>query len=417
MVEADDKPLQDITVLDLTTFVSGGFATMMLANHGADVIKIERPTVGDDSRHSGPPFVPVEDYSGPGRVATEEGESPYFWTVNYDKRSIELNLKTDEGLHVLFDLLESADVIIENFRPGTTEKLGIDYDSVRSINKNVIYCSISAFGDSGPWSSRPGYDLLIQGMSGIIDVTGPEDGAGVKVGLPQTDLITSMWAAFGIVGALFRRERTGKGEKVELGMLDATLPWLTKQAGKVFADETPQRMGTKDPVLAPYQTYPTADGHLAVACGNQKLFEELCEAIGRPELASDPRFETNAKRVEHMEALEGELSEVFSEKPTDEWVKSLATESGLPVGPVHSVTEALCNEQVESRNVITQLEHSAVGEINVIEHPLNFEEATTGFETPPPLLGEHTEAVLKELGYSETEIERLQDDGAIPTDY
>ncbi|MGM0606650.1 MAG: CaiB/BaiF CoA transferase family protein, partial [Halobacteriota archaeon] len=312
--------LDGVTVIDLTTFVTGGFATMMLANQGAEVIKVERPEAGDDSRHSGPPFVSTEGYDGPGKSASEHGESPYFWTVNYDKKSVELNLKTESGLAALYDLIETADVVVENFRPGTAERLGVGYDDVRAVNDSIVYCSISAFGDSGPWSKRPGYDLLVQGMSGIMSVTGPEDGDPVKVGLPQTDLITAMWAAFGIVNALYRRERTGEGDRVELGMLDATLPWLTKQAAKAFAGETPTRMGTKDPVLAPYQSYPTADGYLNVGCGNQKLWEEFCEGIDRPDLLADDRFTTNPDRVEHMDELEVELTETLTERTTDEWV-------------------------------------------------------------------------------------------------
>jgi crotonobetainyl-CoA:carnitine CoA-transferase CaiB-like acyl-CoA transferase len=236
----------------------------------------------------------------------------------------------------------------------------------------------------------------------------------VKVGLPQTDLITAMWAAFGIRGALFRRERTGEGDRVELGMLDSALPWLTKQAAKAFVGEEPKRMGTKDPVLAPYQTYPTADGHLTVACGNQKLFEEFCAAIDRPEIAEDPRFAANADRVEHMDELEAELSAALEERSTDEWVAFLAEEKDLPVGPVNSVQEALTNEQVEARGVVRTLEHPAVGEIDVIEHPLNFDRAASGFEDAPPLLGEDTEQVLREAGYSDERIAAIKEAGAIP---
>ncbi|MFC7157279.1 CaiB/BaiF CoA transferase family protein [Halomarina halobia] len=409
-----DSILDGITVIDLTTFVTGGFATLMLANQGAEVIKIERPGAGDDSRHSGPPFVSTDGYDGPGRSASEHGESPYFWTVNYDKRSVELNLKSESGLAALYDLIEGADVVVENFRPGTAERLGVGYDDVRDVNEDVVYCSISAFGDSGPWRERPGYDLLIQGMSGIMSVTGPEDGDPAKVGLPQTDLITAMWAAFGILGALFRRERTGEGERVELGMLDAALPWLTKQAAKAFVGESPGRMGTKDPVLAPYQSYPTADGYLNVACGNQKLWVEFCEGIGRPDLVEDERFVTNPDRVEHMAELEAELSATLRERTTDEWVDRLADERGLPVGPVFEVGEALDNEQVDARGVVRTLDHPAAGEMPVIEHPLNFDSAASGFDEAPPLLGEDTESVLRAAGYDDDAIASLREAGAIP---
>jgi crotonobetainyl-CoA:carnitine CoA-transferase CaiB-like acyl-CoA transferase len=411
---SDDAILEGITVVDLSTFVTGGFATLMLANQGAEVIKVERPEVGDDSRHSGPPFVDVSGYEGPGKSASPHGESPYFWTVNYDKRSVELNLKSEEGLEICHELIEDADVVVENFRPGTAERLGLGYDDVRERNPGVVYCSISAFGESGPWSDRPGYDLLVQGMSGIMSVTGEEGGDPVKVGLPQTDLITAMWAAFGVVGALYRRERTGEGERVELGMLDASLPWLTKQAGKAFVGEEPERMGTKDPVLAPYQSYPTADGYLNVACGNQKLWEGLCEEIGRADLLEDPRFESNADRVEHMDELEAELAETFTERTTDEWVERLAEDAGLPVGPVYEVNEALGNEQVEARDVVKELSHPAAGEIPSIDHPLNFEGAASGFDGAPPMLGEDTERVLERLGYSDDEIAELRGAGAIP---
>ena len=413
--ETGDRILDDITVVDLTTFVTGGFATLMLANQGAEVIKIERPGAGDDNRHSGPPFVePNPEYDGPGRTADENGESPYFWTINYDKLSVEFNLKTESGLQALYDLVEEADVVVENFRPGTAERLGIGYNDLREVNDDVVYCSISAFGETGPWSRRPGYDLLVQGTSGIMSVTGPEDGDPVKVGLPQTDLITAMWAAFGVVGSLFRRELTGEGDRIEIGMHDAALPWLTKQAGKAFVGEEPERMGTKDPVLAPYQAYPTADGYLNVGCANQKLWAELCEAVDRPDLIDDDRFGSNPDRVSNMDELEAELSAVFRERPTDEWVELLSEEHDLPVGPVYDVPEALDNEQTEARDVIREVEHPALGTVPVIEHPLNYEHAEAGFDGAPPLLGEDTEAILRELGYDDEAVASLRAEGAIP---
>lgn len=412
--ERNNRILDGITVVDLTTFVTGGFASLMLANQGAEVVKIERPGVGDDNRHSGPPFVAPDRDPESGRTAAEGGESPYFWTINYDKRSVELNLKSDAGLAALYDIVAEADVFVENFRPGTAERLGVDYDRIREENDDVVYCSISAFGETGPWSDRPGYDLLVQGTSGIMSVTGAEGGDPVKVGLPETDLITAMWAAFGIVGALFRRERTGEGDRLELGMHDAALPWLTKQAGKAFVGEATARMGTKDPVLAPYQAFPTADGYLNVGCGNQKLWTELCDALGRQDLKDDPRFATNGARVEHMDELEQELAAVFRERPTEEWVDDLAAEHGLPVGPVYDVDEALTNEQTEARGVVRELEHPAVGSIPVIEHPLNYRRADSGFDDAPPLLGEDTTAVLREVGYSDADIAALREAGGIP---
>ncbi|ELZ19964.1 family 3 CoA transferase [Halosimplex carlsbadense 2-9-1] len=397
----DESPILDgIKVVDLSTFVTGGFCSMMLANQGADVVKIERPNVGDDIRHSGPPFI--------------DGESPYYWTVNYDKRSVELDLKSERGLASFYDLVEVADVVIQNFRPGTAERLGVGYDDLAARSDGLVYCDISAFGATGPWSERPGYDLLVQGMSGIMSVTGEEGRDPVKVGLPQTDLITAMWAVFGIVCALYRRERTEEGEYIELGMLDATLPWLTKQAGKVFAGEEPTCMGTKDPVLAPYQTFETADGHLNVACLNAKLWRGFCEAIERPDLPEDPRFETNADRVEHMDELEAELASTLGERTTEEWMDVLV-DAGIPAGPVQTVEEALSNEQTDARGMVTRIDDGD-REIPVIEHPLNFEHADSGFDSPPPALGEHTDEVFAEIGYSRDRLERLREEGVFGDD-
>lgn len=389
-----NKILNGITVLDMSTFVTGGFCSAMLANQGAEVIKIEQPDYGDAIRHSGPPFI--------------EGESPYYWTVNYGKRSVELDLKNDEALEALYDLVAEADVVIQNFRPGVAERLNVDYDTLTEHNENLIYLAVSAFGQTGPWSERSGYDLLIQGLSGIMDVTGEEGRQPVKVGLPMTDLITAMWAAFGTVTALYNRERTGDGEYIDLGMLESTLPWLTKQAGQVFAEETPERLGTKDPVLAPYQTFETEDSYINICVLNEKLWVDLCEALDRPELIDDDRFDINADRVDHIDELEAELETTLTERTTDEWVEIIADEGGVPAGPVYSVDEALNNPQIAARGTMTELDHPEIGTIPVIEHPLKFERADSGFEVPPPLLGEHNREVFRELGYSEAELDELE---------
>jgi crotonobetainyl-CoA:carnitine CoA-transferase CaiB-like acyl-CoA transferase len=388
------KILDGITVLDLSTFVTGGFCSAMLANLGAEVIKVEQPGYGDAIRHSGPPFI--------------QGESPYYWTVNYGKRSVELDLKNERAKEALYELVEEADVFIQNYRPGTAERLDVDYETIQAHNEQIIYLAISAFGQTGPWATRSGYDLLIQGMSGIMSVTGEEGRQPVKVGLPMTDLITAMWAAFGATAALYRRESTGEGEYIDLGMLEATLPWLTKQAGQVFAGETPRRMGTKDPVLAPYQTFETADGYLNVCILNEKLWYELCEVLDRPDLPADERFETNADRVAHQDELEAEIEATLGEKPTEEWIEIIAEEGGVPAGPVYEVEEALYNPQIDARGTITELDHPTLGSIPVIEHPLKFGNTESGFELAPPLLGEHNRDVFRELGYSEQELDEWE---------
>ncbi|MEF8800986.1 MAG: CaiB/BaiF CoA-transferase family protein [Halolamina sp.] len=387
---------EDMLVVDLSTFVTGGFCSLMLANQGADVVKVERPGAGDDIRHSGPPFI--------------DGESPYYWTVNYGKKSVELDLKSDAGLAALYELAEEADVFLQNFRPGTADRLDVDYETIQALNDDVIYCSISAFGDTGPWSQRPGYDLLVQGISGIMSVTGEEGGDPVKVGLPQTDLITGMWAAFGISSALYRREMTGEGDYIDLGMLDSALPWLTKQAGKSFADEETKRMGTKDPVLAPYQAFRTADGYINIAALNPKLYQGFCTAIGREDLMEDERFAENADRVANMTELEAEIEATLTDRPTDEWM-DVFVDAGIPAGPVQEVDDALHNEQTEARGVMTTMERDGQ-EIPVIEHPLNYDNADSGFESPPPELGEHNEAVFAELGVDEARLEEMREAGA-----
>jgi len=395
------KPLSGVTVVDVSSYVSASFGTLILANLGAEVIKVERPGNGDPARSAGPPFI--------------GGESPYFMTVNYGKRSIELNLKSDDGQSILRDIVADADAFIENFRPGVTERLGIDYETLSEVNEQLLYCSVSAFGEEGPWSDRSGYDLLIQGMTGVMSVTGEPDGRPVKVGVAISDLVTGSWVAHGVLAGLYERERSGEGDRIELAMYDAMLPFLTKQAGKVFAGERPQRMGARDPVIAPYQLFEAADGYLVVAIGSQKLWGEFCEALGREELATDERFETNPDRVDHMDELVAELEATFRTRSVNEWVTLLADEHGLPVGPVNEVADALDNEYTRDRDLVVEREHPKTDEVPVIEHPLRFDRSETGFDRHAPTLGQDTVELLMDIGYSNEEIIALAESDVIGT--
>jgi crotonobetainyl-CoA:carnitine CoA-transferase CaiB-like acyl-CoA transferase len=393
------RPLDGVTVIDASTYVSASFGTMMLANLGADVVKIEPPDRGDPARGAGPPFV--------------GGESPYFMTVNYGKESVELDLKDEDGKRILYDLVADADAFVENFRPGTAERLGIDDETLREHNEDLVYCSVSAFGESGPWRDRPGYDLLLQGMTGVMSVTGEADGPPAKAGIALTDHITGAWTAFGVLAALFNREATGEGDRIELAMYDGVLPWLTKQAGKALAGEEPVRMGSKDPVIAPYQSFQAADGYLNVAIGSEKLWTEFCEALGREDLLDDPRFRKNRNRVQHVDELEAELEATFRERAVDEWVADLMDDHGLPVGPVNPVSEALDNDHVEARDLLRDLDHPSVDEFPVVEQPLRFERANAGFEKHAPVLGETTVERLMDLGYTDDEIVALGERGVV----
>jgi crotonobetainyl-CoA:carnitine CoA-transferase CaiB-like acyl-CoA transferase len=392
-----NAPFEDITVVDLSSYVTGSFPGSMLAYLGAEVVKVEQPGSGDPNRDSAP-FI--------------EGESGYFWTVNYGKRSLELDLKSDGGTELFHELADEADVVLENFRPGVTERLGIDYESVAEHNPEVIYCSISGFGESGPLKDRPGYDLLMQGMSGIMSVTGEPDGRPLRVGIPLVDMITAMWAGFGVAGALYRRQETGEGDRIEIGMLDAAMPWLTKQAAKAFAGEPTQRLGTRDPVIAPYQIFETADGYLALGV-NQRQWKQLCDALDREDLMEDERFRTNEDRVEHVDELAAELERIFRERTTEEWIEHLTEDHGIPTGPVWSIEEVLESEHINERGVIDSLPHTTAGEQPVINHPLNFENSSGGFERHAPVLGEHTREILDELGYDEETIDELYEDAVV----
>ncbi len=393
-------PLEGITVLDFTRVLSGPYCTMQLADMGARVIKIEHPGKGDDTRAWGPPFV--------------NGESAYFLSINRNKESLTLDLKSTGARRVLDALLASADVVVENFRPGTMSRLGLGYAQLAGRFPRLVYCSISGFGQSGPRTKEPGYDAVVQAEGGLMSVTGAADGQPFRLGVAIADIASGMFATQGIAFALFARERSGKGQLVDIGMLDATAALLTYQAGIYFATgETPRRMGNRHPTIVPYETFETSDGDFVLAVGNDEQWRRFCAVAGLDDLSSDERFATNRARVTNYETLRPLLAQAFRRGARAEWVGRLRP-AGVPCGSVRDVAEVLQDPHLEARGMIERLEHAVVGAMRVTGVPVKLSGTPGAVRTPPPTLGQHTVEILtKDLGYSEAEVQRLRAEGAI----
>lgn len=395
--------LSDITVLDLSRVLAGPYATMMLGDMGARVIKVEQPGRGDDTRRWGPPF-------------TDNGESAYFFCANRNKESVTLNLKDEAGRAVLYDLARQADVVIENFRVGAAKRMGFDYVSLREINPDIIYCSISGFGQTGPDRERAGYDTAIQAMSGLMSLNGPAgpEGTPYKVGVAVVDLTTGMQAAFAILAALHHRQRTGEGQYIDIALFDVQLSWLANIATSYFVSgQPPQRYGNSHASIVPYQTMPTADGWLMLAVGNDGQFAALCRVIGRPALADDLRFIRNQDRVQHRETLIPLLEERLRTRTTAAWLEALGV-AGVPCSAVNDVPAALAHPQTQAREMIQTVTHPETGPITLIGPAPKLSRTPAAIQSPPPLLGEHTDAVLGGfLGYSEEKIGALRERGVV----
>ena len=388
------KALEGIRVLDLTRALAGPFCTLMLGDYGADVIKIEMPGSGDDTRRWGPPFI--------------GDESAYFLSINRNKRSLTLNFKEEKAREIFLKLVEDSDVVVENFTPGVMGRFGLEYETVKRANPGIIYCSISGFGQDGPYQSRPAYDQIMQGISGLMSITGAPEGEPEKIGVAVTDIGAGMWAAFAVMSALYRREQDGAGQYIDISMLDAQVAWLTYQAGYYFAyNRPPQRLGKAHPTLVPYQAFMGQDGkYFNVAVGSDRLWERFCQAIQRPDLKDHPDYATNGVRVENRAALAPLLQEYFLTRPADEWVVDLQANS-VPAGPINDLADVFSDPQVLHREMLLEMPHPTLGSVKQTGLPIKFARTPGGLDRHPPLLGEHNEAILRELGYTETDIEDL----------
>lgn len=392
-------PLEDLLVVDLTRALAGPYCTLMLGDMGARVIKVETPDGGDDTRGWGPPFI--------------NGESSYFLGINRNKESITVNLKHPEGQEVLRRLLRGADVLVENFRAGTMDRLGFGYEAVRALNPRLVYASISGFGQDGPYRDRAAYDLILQGMGGLMGTTGEEGGPPVKVGVAVADIAAGMFAAFGVLAALRVRDRTGAGQVVDVSMLDSQVAWMTYQAGYYFATgQNPGRLGSAHPSLVPYQAFRTRDGYLNVAVGSEGIWARFTSAIEAPQLAADSRFATNADRVKNRAALIALLEPIFAGRTTREWAE-LFERSGVPAGPIYLLSELFADPQVRHRQMMVEVEHPRAGPIKQTGIPVKLSQTPGRIASAPPLLGQHTERVLSELGYDAAQIASLRSRGAI----
>jgi crotonobetainyl-CoA:carnitine CoA-transferase CaiB-like acyl-CoA transferase len=391
-------PLAGIRVVDLTRVMTGPYATMMLGDMGAEVIKVEVPGRGDDTRSWGPPFV--------------DGEASYFLSVNRNKRSIALDLKHADGIAALWRLIESADVVIENFSPGTAGRLGIGYDAVHARCPRVVYASISGFGQRGPGANRTAYDLIVQGMSGLMSITGVPEGQPTKLGIPIADIGGGMFAAYAVVSALFERERSGEGQYIDVSMFGGQVALLTYQAGIYFTTgQVPGRLGNGHPIVAPYDTFATADGFVNIAVGNDALWQRFCTAFGLDEALADESLKTNAGRITNKGRSYQIVVDALAAHPTAEVVRRLDA-AAVPCGPILDVGEVFDDPQTAEYQLRRKVEHAKLGPIDVLGFPYDFSETPLEIRTPPPLLGQHTREILAEAGYSAAEIDAMLAGGA-----
>ena len=397
-------PLAGLRVLDMTRVLAGPFAGQILGDLGADVIKVEHPLRGDDTRQWGPPFLETADGE---RVAA------YYLAANRNKRAVAIDFQRPEGRELVLRLAERADVLLENYRVGTLARHGLGYDALARRNPRLIQVSITGFGQTGPWRERPGYDFLIQALSGLMSITGEPDRPPMKVGVAMADLLTGLYAVIGVLAALAERAASGRGQHLDLALFEATVGTLANQAmNYLVSGRPPGRRGNAHPNIVPYQDFPTADRRIVVCVGNDRQFAALCRLLGQEDWAADPRFATNPARVAHREVLVGRISEVLMTRPADHWLKALG-EAGIPAGPIQDIAEALACPQALARELVRRIADPHRGTFPGLASPLRFSRTPVRYRRPPPALGADTDAVLGELGLDPPEIARLRKTGVI----
>lgn len=392
-------PLAGVKVMDLTQIMAGPYCTMMLADMGADVLKVEKPNGGDDTRRMGPPFI--------------EGESAAFLGINRNKRSIVIDLRSDDGREIARRMARASDVLVQNFRPGALERMGLGYEQVREINPAIVYCTISGFGATGPYARRGGFDLVAQGMSGLMSVTGHPGGPPTKVGVPVTDLNAGSFAAIGILTAYINRLRTGRGQHVDTSLLEGGVAYTFWESAIYFATgQSPTPKGSAHQLNAPYQAFRTTDGHINIGAANQATWERLCAAIGRDELLTDARFAEPRLRMDNLDALVATLQDTFSQRTSSEWIAALDA-AGVPAGPIYDIEAVYADPQVQAREMRVETDHPIAGRVSGIGIPVKLSDTPGTVRRPAPTLGQHTNEALHELGYTTAEIIALRDDGVV----
>ncbi len=389
-------PLKGIRVLDLTRILAGPYATMILRDLGAEVIKIEQPGVGDEARDFGP---------------FKNDFSLYFMSVNRGKKSVTLNLKSPRGKELFLQLVKGSDILVENFRPGTMEKLGLDYELLKAHHPSLLYAACSGFGQTGPYAMRGAYDMIIQGMGGIISITGEPDRPPVRVGTSIGDITSALFTAIGILSALRHRDQTGEGQLIDVGMLDCQVAILENAMVRYFSTgDIPRPLGRRHPAITPFEVFESADGYVVIAIGNNELWRKFCEHVGHPELIDDDRFNTNALRTENHESLFPILAEIMCRRTTDAWVEALEA-IGVPCGPVNTVDKVANDPQVLARDMIAEIEHNTTGTVQIPGIPIKLSETPGQIDAPAPNLGEHTSEVLTDLlGLEAEEVNQLKQD-------